>query len=80
MKNNDTWIITDIQKIMIEKKNIVKKEKASLNASKTENEIKVLQDSKNDINKWKQEIVNIFVKIRYCIKLQQGFKNNGHDI
>lgn len=80
MKNNDTWIITDIQKIMIEKKYILKKEKTSVNASKTENEIKVLQDSKNDINKWKQEIVNLFVKIKYCIKLQQGFKNNRHDI
>lgn len=80
MKNNDTWIITDIQKIMIEKKYILKKEKTSVNASKTENEIKVWQDSKNDINKWKQEIVNLFVKIKYCIKLQQGFKNNRHDI
>ena len=62
------------------KKILWKKEKAILNASKTENEIKDLQDDKYYVEDMEKKYSKFFVMIRHCIKLQQRFKIKTHDI
>ena len=61
--------------IMIQKKVLWKKEKAILNASKTENEIKDLQDDKYYVEDMEKKYSKFFVMIRHCIKLQQRFED-----
>ena len=60
---------------MIQEKILWKKEKAILNANKTENEIKDLQDDKYYVEDMEKKYSKFFVMIRHCIKLQQRFED-----